>query len=64
MDYAPARQSRPPRLAITASFLLIAVFVIWMLIPRAPVPPEEVLPIPPFVPKVGWRPLVSRARAS
>ena len=47
MDYPSARaQGRPPRLAITASFLLIAVFVIWMLLPRAPAPPGEVVPVP------------------
>ncbi|KAI0775534.1 superoxide dismutase [Trametes elegans] len=46
MDLAPARQSRPPRFAITASFTLIAVFLIWLLLPRHSAPVDEILPIP------------------
>ncbi|KAI0755171.1 superoxide dismutase [Daedaleopsis nitida] len=46
MDYPPARQTRQPRLAIVASFLLIAVFVIWLILPRSPAPAEDILPIP------------------
>ncbi|KAH9912690.1 superoxide dismutase [Epithele typhae] len=46
MDYPASRQSRPPRFAITASLLLITVFVIWMLVPRSEPPPVEVVPIP------------------
>ena len=46
MDYPAPRQNRPPRIAITASFLLIAVFVIWLLLPRTPLPVEDIIPIP------------------
>ncbi|KAI0671002.1 superoxide dismutase [Trametes maxima] len=46
MDLAPTRQSRQPRFAITASFTLIAVFLIWLLLPRQPVPADEILPLP------------------
>ncbi|KAI0662092.1 superoxide dismutase [Cubamyces menziesii] len=46
MDFSTTRQSRPPRFAITASFTLIAVFLIWLLLPRHSTPDEEVLPLP------------------
>ncbi|TBU45819.1 superoxide dismutase [Dichomitus squalens] len=47
MDFSTARpSSRPPRLAITASFTLIAVFVIWLILPRRSDPQDEVLPLP------------------
>ncbi|KAI9060870.1 hypothetical protein FKP32DRAFT_1760000 [Trametes sanguinea] len=46
MDFVPPRQTRQPRFAITASFTLIAVFVIWLLLPRRSTSPDEVAPLP------------------
>ncbi|KAI1793242.1 superoxide dismutase [Ganoderma leucocontextum] len=47
MDFATIRpSSRQPRLAITASFTLIAVFIVWLILPRSTIPQDEVLPIP------------------
>ncbi|KAI0350371.1 hypothetical protein OH77DRAFT_1431109 [Trametes cingulata] len=46
MDLPPLRQSRQPRFAITASFTLIAVFLIWLLLPRRPAPEESVPSVP------------------
>ncbi|KAI0632053.1 superoxide dismutase [Trametes polyzona] len=50
MDLAPTRQTRQPRFAITASFTLIAVFLIWLLLPRRPSVDEDILP-PPIISK-------------
>ncbi|KAI8986233.1 superoxide dismutase [Trametes punicea] len=50
MDFVPARQTRQPRFAIIASFTLIAVFVIWLLLPRRSPPADEVVSVP-FVSK-------------
>lgn len=52
MDLSPARQSRQPRFAITASFTLIVVFLIWLLLPRRATLDDEILP-PPIISKVG-----------
>ncbi|KAI0688874.1 superoxide dismutase [Earliella scabrosa] len=46
MDFPQTRQTRQPRLAITASFLLIGVFVIWLILPRSSTSPDDVLPAP------------------
>ena len=63
MDYPQTRQTRQPRFAITASFLLIGVFVIWLILPRQPAPQDEILPNP-IVSKVRTllSPVVHRAR--
>ena len=63
MDYPQTRQTRQPRFAITASFLLIGVFVIWLILPRQPAPQDEILPNP-IVSKVRTllSPVVYRAR--
>ncbi|KAI0714063.1 hypothetical protein C8T65DRAFT_773134 [Cerioporus squamosus] len=39
---------RQPRLAITASFLLIDVFIMWLILPRHhwQLPQDDILPIP------------------
>ncbi|EIW59681.1 uncharacterized protein TRAVEDRAFT_46982 [Trametes versicolor FP-101664 SS1] len=50
MDLSPARQSRQPRFAITASFTLIVVFLIWLLLPRRATLDDEILP-PPIISK-------------
>lgn len=52
MDLSPTRQSRQPRFAITASFTLIVVFLIWLLLPRRATLDDEILP-PPIISKVG-----------
>ncbi|RPD54643.1 hypothetical protein L226DRAFT_509616 [Lentinus tigrinus ALCF2SS1-7] len=46
MDFPQTRQTRQPRLAITASFLLIVVFVIWLVLPRHSPPQDEIIPLP------------------
>ncbi|RDX49886.1 hypothetical protein OH76DRAFT_1438193 [Lentinus brumalis] len=46
MEFPQTRQTRQPRLAILASFLLIGVFVIWLILPRHQLPQDEILPIP------------------
>ena len=47
MDFPTIRpSSRQPRLAIIASFTLIAVFVVWLILPRSAIPQDDVLPIP------------------
>ncbi|KAH9846363.1 superoxide dismutase [Lenzites betulinus] len=50
MDLNPTRQSRQPRFAITASFTLIAVFLIWLLLPRHSALDDEILS-PPIISK-------------
>ncbi|KAI0822215.1 superoxide dismutase [Trametes gibbosa] len=50
MDLNPTRQSRQPRFAITASFTLIVVFLIWLLLPRHSTLDDEILP-PPIISK-------------
>ncbi|KAI0770475.1 superoxide dismutase [Fomes fomentarius] len=46
MEFPQTRQTRQPRLAITASFLLIAVFVIWLILPRSSTSQDEIIPVP------------------
>lgn len=45
MEFPQTRQTRQPRLAITASFLLIAVFVIWLILPRSS-SQDDIVPVP------------------
>ncbi|CDO75422.1 hypothetical protein BN946_scf184916.g6 [Trametes cinnabarina] len=52
MDFVPPRQTRQPRFAITASFTLIVVFVIWLLLPtRHSTPQGDEVPELPVVSK-------------